>query len=125
MLIKNPKNSKQYDLHFIVFDDPESNSLLNLDTCERMNLVKVNEEFEELDAVGVLRKVQEDYGDVFDAKQPGKLPGNITSPSTQASSQWSCQADELQFRSERSLGTSLTDSSLWKLSHRSTNRLHG
>ena len=23
----------------------------------------------------VLRKVQEDYGDVFDAKQPGKLPG--------------------------------------------------
>ena len=47
--------------------------LLSLDTCERMNLITVNEE--EFDAVRVLRKVHEDYGYVFDAKQPGKLPG--------------------------------------------------
>ena len=73
-LITNPKNGKQYDLHFIVFDDAECTPLLSLDTCERMNPITVNEE--ELDAVRVQGKVQEDYGDVFDAKQPGKLLGN-------------------------------------------------
>ena len=69
-LITNPKNGKRYDLHFIVLDDAECTPLLSLDTCERMNLITVNEE--EFDAVRVLREVQEDYGDVFDAKQPGK-----------------------------------------------------
>ena len=75
-LITNPKNGKQYDLHFIIFDVAECTPLLSLDTCERMNLITVNEE--EFDAVRVVRKVQEDYGDVFDAKQPGKLPGKTT-----------------------------------------------
>ena len=42
-----------------------------------MNLITVHEE--EFDAVRVLRKVQEDYGDVF-AKQPGKLPGKQHHP---------------------------------------------
>ena len=72
-LVTYPKNGKQYDLHFVVFDDAEFTPLLSLDTCERMNLITVNEE--EFDEVRVLRKVQEDYGDVFDTKQPGKLPG--------------------------------------------------
>ena len=91
--------------------------------CERMNLITVNEE--EFNAVRVLRKVQEDYGDVFDTKQPGKLPGKQHLAVDSSIKPVSCQADEFQLRSEQSLRRSLTDSSLWELSHRSTNRLHG
>ena len=92
-LITNPKNGKQYDLHFIVFDGAECmhTPLLSLDTGERMNLITVNEE--EFDTVRVLRKVQATEMSLTLSNRESYRENN-TSPSTQASSQWSCQADE-------------------------------
>ena len=100
-LITNPKNGKQYDLRFIVLDDAEYTLLLSLDTCKRMNLRGITVNEEEFDAVRVLRKAQEDYRDVFDAKQPGKATWKTT-PHRRPNHQASGHAKRTSFSCDQS-----------------------
>ena len=67
--VKNPRTNKKYSVEFVVFDN-DSVPLLSLETCERMNLITVNED--EFDHVALVR---EDFTDVFDVKKLGELPG--------------------------------------------------
>ena len=74
--MRNPKNRKKYKVTFVVIDEENFTPLLSRKAAEQMKLITVNyDNFNLLHSLIAKDELLNEFAEVFDDKQPGKLPG--------------------------------------------------